>query len=207
LAVVEYQTYLKLLPKVTMQKFFRLVGSERFFAPGRKMFRPNTGYYSVAPSIAKSPHPLAPAPRRFAAWGGGSKRNGGVGGRLRRPPTPLLPSPLLYSARAQTCILNWRAQVNALPEILPHPLPPPRWGEKSFAPTGRGSQRMEVVAGGKAARHYPPFIPPLLSPPRGESRGQGDEWGQALACRPTCFRTSILLSVDWTENDVTPLGK
>jgi hypothetical protein len=67
---------------------------------------------------------------------------------------------------------------------------------------------MEVVAGGFAAPPLPPIhTPPALPAWRGESRGQGDEWGQALACRPTCFRTSILLSVDWTENDVTPLGK
>jgi hypothetical protein len=35
----------------------------------------------------------------------------------------------IYSARAQTFIL--KKQVNALPEMLPHPLPPPRCAKRN----------------------------------------------------------------------------
>jgi hypothetical protein len=48
---------------------------ERFFAPGRKIFRPNRILLrAVHREIA--PPPSAPSPRREAAWGGGSERMG-----------------------------------------------------------------------------------------------------------------------------------
>jgi len=62
---------------------------------------------------------------------------------------------------------------------MPHPLAPSPLGRKTFRPNGEGSQRRGLVAGGEAARHQP--LIPLLSPLRGERRGQGDEWGKTIA--------------------------
>ena len=69
---------------------------------------------------------------------------------------------------------NYSAMLSIARE-KPHPLAPSPLGRKIFRPNGEGESKDRVWAGGFAARHHP--VIPLLSPRRGERRGQGDERG------------------------------